>query len=361
MDWSLKEEETRQGRVRRSKNEGLIRFQRFERQIFFQKQIKNKTNLYILPNTSLFFRIHHRDTKQTNGSRPRLQKHHTGKRFDQEWIHSIRTFILRFVGKKLKETIVFPLLSLSLFPRFSAHDTRGKRREDLSVSADSSRARHVTVAILLPGGRRRCPQFPVPSEEEAARGLWVDERGYAARWGRLVTDSLSPGVATPTPPLRHPSASLSPSRPSATPSTHRPLRGCPFSRARRASHVLCIRAYRTLSLSLFLPLSVYFSLCLSLSSNERSAPERSRTQGCWPAVTHPSAGCHSIYSLEDRAGGLEDDGIVAGWELWGRWELEISSLLDFDVDVGFSESRGRVWNAGPFFFFFFWTASFRNS
>lgn len=109
----------------------------------------------------------------------------------------------------------------------------------------------------------------------------------------------------------------------------------------------------TNSLSLSSSLSLCISLFVSLSGNERSAPERSRTQGCWPAVTHPSAGCHSIYSLEDRAGGLEDDGIVAGWELWGRWELEISSLLDFDVDVGFSESRGRVWNAGPFFFFFF--------
>ena len=71
-------------------------------------------------------------------------------------------------------------------------------------------------------------------------------------------------------------------------------------------HRMCfVSAPTELSLSPSSSLSLCISLfvSLSLSGNERSAPERSRTQGCWPAVTHPSAGCHSIYSLEDRAGG----------------------------------------------------------
>lgn len=217
-----------------------------------------------------------------------------------EWIGKIRTFISREKKKKKKKRRKEtknnrPSLSLSLFPslsplRFSAHDTRGKRAGGLSDIREYSIPVHDTS--------RRGNFFPrwaaVHREEAARSGFWVDERGYAARWGRLVTDSLSPGVATPTPPLRHPTPFP------ATPSTHRPLRG---STPLLLSHVLCTRAYRQ-TLSLFPPPPVSVSL-------ER-APERSRTQGWWPAVTHPSAGCHSIYSLEDRERGRR------GWWNSGR-------------------------------------------
>lgn len=216
--------------------------------------------------------------------------------------------------KKKKTKNNRPSLSLSLFPslsplRFSAHDTRGKRAGGLSDIREYSIPVHDTS--------RRGNFFPrwaaVHREEAARSGFWVDERGYAARWGRLVTDSLSPGVATPTPPLRHPTPFP------ATPSTHRPLRG---STPLLLSHVLCTRAYRqTLSPSPPLSLSL---LNVHLSGVEHKVGDR------LSPTLPPDAIRYIPWRIVHEGG--EDDGIVAGWELWGRWELEISSLPDFDVD-----------------------------
>lgn len=178
------------------------------------------------------------------------------------WIHSIRTFILRFVEKTTKRNDLSPSFSLSP-PRFSAHDTRGKRREDL-----------FDPRILPVHDTSRWQFFPQKKPpvsgsqwEEAARGFWVDERGYAARWGRLVTDSLSPGVATPTPPLRHPSASLSPFSterdPLDTPTPARmPLLSC-------SAGIACALYPRLPTNSLSLPSSLCTSPspCLSLATD----------------------------------------------------------------------------------------------
>lgn len=251
-DWSLKEEETRQGRIRRM-NEGLLSI---------RSQFDSSAKSFA-KNTSLCFRIHHRGTKQTNGSRLRLQKHDTG-RVEQERIGFTRFAPLFFDSwKKLrKETILLPP-SLSLSPRFSAHDTRGKRREGL-----------FDPRILPVHDTSRWQFFPQKKPpvsgsqwEEAARGFWVDERGYAARWGRLVTDSLSPGVATPTPPLRHPSASLSPFSterdPLDTPTPARmPLLSC-------SAGIACALYPRLPTNSLSLPPSLCTSPspCLSLATD----------------------------------------------------------------------------------------------
>lgn len=53
-------------------------------------------------------------------------------------------------------------------------------------------------STIFPWRRPRChvsgaataPVSGSARDREAALGFWVDERGYAARWGRLVTDSL---------------------------------------------------------------------------------------------------------------------------------------------------------------------------
>lgn len=247
-----------------------------------------------------------------------------------------------------------PSLSLSLppvFPRTTREGNGGRIYPCPRIPPvhDTSRWR-----FFFPAAEEDAPSFRFPvkkkqrevcgSTSEVTRrvevGWWLTLSLRASRRRRHLCATLPP-----------PSPLLDRARP--------PRHTDPYEDAPSlvlGGHRMCfVSAPTELSLSPSSSLSLCISLfvSLSLSGNERSAPERSRTQGCWPAVTHPSAGCHSIYSLEDRAGGLEDDGIVAGWELWGRWELEISSLLDFDVDVGFSESRGRVWNAGPFFFFFF--------
>lgn len=69
-------------------------------------------------------------------------------------------------------------ISLSFFPRADApkwrqgtFDLHGFSRGDASGPA----------TILVSVSTRR---------HQELRGFWVDERGYAARWGRLVTDSL---------------------------------------------------------------------------------------------------------------------------------------------------------------------------
>lgn len=323
-DWSLKEEETRQGRIRRM-NEGLLSI---------RSQFDSSAKSFA-KNTSLCFRIRHRGTKQTNGGRLRLQKHDTG-RVEQERIGFTRFAPLFFDSwKKLRKETILLLPSLSLPPVFPRTTREGNGGRIYSI-------RGFFPCTTPHGGnssRRRSPQFPVPSEKkqrevsgstsEVTRrvevGWWLTLSLRASRRRRHLCATLPP----PSPPFR----------PSATPSTHRPLRGCPFSRARRASHVLCTRAYRQ-TLSPSPPLCVLLPLLVSLWQ---------RTCTWAESNTRLLTGCHPPFRrmpfdifLGGSCARVEDDGIVAGWELWERWELEISSLLDFDVDVGFSESWGRV-------------------
>lgn len=323
-DWSLKEEETRQGRIRRM-NEGLLSIHisiRFERQIFCKKHI------------SLFQNSSPRDETNKRRQTKITETWHREGWTRANWIHSIRTFILRFVEKTTKRNDPSPSLSLSppVFPRTTREGNGGRIYS----------IRGFFPCTTPHGGnssRRRSPQFPVPSEKkqrevsgstsEVTRrvevGWWLTLSLRASRRRRHLCATLPP----PSPPFR----------PSATPSTHRPLRGCPFSRARRASHVLCTRAYRQ-TLSPSPPLCVLLPLLVSLWQ---------RTCTWAESNTRLLTGCHPPFRrmpfdifLGGSCARVEDDGIVAGWELWERWELEISSLLDFDVDVGFSESWGRV-------------------
>lgn len=113
-------------------------------------------------NTSLCFRIHHRGTKQTNGSRLRLQKHDTGR------VGFTRFAPLFFDSwKKLrKETILLPP-SLSPPPFFRARHAR-ETAGGFIRSADSSRARHLTVAILP---AEEAPSFRFPVRRSSARFL----------------------------------------------------------------------------------------------------------------------------------------------------------------------------------------------
>lgn len=108
-------------------------------------------------NTSLCFRIHHRGTKQTNGSRLRLQKHDTGR------VGFTRFAPLFFDSwKKLrKETILLPP-SLSLPPVFPRTTREGNGGRIYSI-------RGFFPCTTPHGGnssRRRSPQFPVPSEKK---------------------------------------------------------------------------------------------------------------------------------------------------------------------------------------------------
>lgn len=284
-DWSLKEEETRQGRIRRM-NEGLLSI---------RSQFDSSAKSFA-KNTSLCFRIRHRGTKQTNGGRLRLQKHDTG-RVEQERIGFTRFAPLFFDSwKKLrKETILLPP-SLSLPPFFRARHAR-ETAGGFIRSADSSRARHLTVAILP---AEEAPSFRFPVRRSSARFLGRRARLRGAL--RSAGDWLSlsgrrDADATFAPPFRLPLPLFDRARP---PRHTDPCEDAPSLVL--GGHRMCFVPAPTDKLSLSPPLSVYFSLSLSLSGNGR-APERSRTQGCWPAVTHPSAGCHSIYSLEDRARG----------------------------------------------------------
>lgn len=211
------------------------------------------------------------------------------------WIHSIRTFILRFVEKTTKRNDPSPSLSLSppFFRARHARETAG----GFIRSADSSRARHLTVAILP---AEEAPSFRFPVRRSSARFLGRRARLRGAL--RSAGDWLSlsgrrDADATFAPPFRLPLPLFDRARP---PRHTDPCEDAPSLVL--GGHRMCFVPAPTDKLSLPPPLSVYFSLSLSLSGNGR-APERSRTQGCWPAVTHPSAGCHSIYSLEDRARG----------------------------------------------------------
>lgn len=90
---------------------------------------------------------------------------------------------------KRNETIVFfrALWILS----FSAHDA-------ITLFFFSHKRNDKIQSTIFPWRRPRChvsgaataPVSGSARDREAALGFWVDERGYAARWGRLVTDSL---------------------------------------------------------------------------------------------------------------------------------------------------------------------------
>lgn len=284
LDWSLKEEETRQGRIRRM-NEGLLSI---------RSQFDSSAKSFA-KNTSLCFRIRHRGTKQTNGDRLRLQKHDTG--LNKSELDSLDSHLYSSIrGKNYEKKRSFSLL-LSLSPPFfrarHARETAG----GFIRSADSSRARHLTVAILP---AEEAPGFRFPVRRSSARFLGRRARLRGAL--RSAGDWLSlsgrrDADATFAPPFRLPLPLFDRARP---PRHTDPCEDAPSLVL--GGHRMCFVPAPTDKLSLSPPLSVYFSLSLSLSGNGR-APERSRTQGCWPAVTHPSAGCHSIYSLEDRARG----------------------------------------------------------
>lgn len=283
-DWSLKEEETRQGRIRRM-NEGLLSI---------RSQFDSSAKSFA-KNTSLCFRIRHRGTKQTNGGRLRLQKHDTG--LNKSELDSLDSHLYSSIrGKNYEKKRSFSL-PLSLSPPFfrarHARETAG----GFIRSADSSRARHLTVAILP---AEEAPGFRFPVRRSSARFLGRRARLRGAL--RSAGDWLSlsgrrDADATFAPPFRLPLPLFDRARP---PRHTDPCEDAPSLVL--GGHRMCFVPAPTDKLSLSPPLSVYFSLSLSLSGNGR-APERSRTQGCWPAVTHPSAGCHSIYSLEDRARG----------------------------------------------------------
>lgn len=283
-DWSLKEEETRQGRIRRM-NEGLLSI---------RSQFDSSAKSFA-KNTSLCFRIRHRGTKQTNGGRLRLQKHDTG--LNKSELDSLDSHLYSSIrGKNYEKKRSFSL-PLSLSPPFfrarHARETAG----GFIRSADSSRARHLTVAILP---AEEAPSFRFPVRRSSARFLGRRARLRGAL--RSAGDWLSlsgrrDADATFAPPFRLPLPLFDRARP---PRHTDPCEDAPSLVL--GGHRMCFVPAPTDKLSLSPPLSVYFSLSLSLSGNGR-APERSRTQGCWPAVTHPSAGCHSIYSLEDRARG----------------------------------------------------------
>lgn len=282
LDWSLKE--TRQGRIRRM-NEGLLSI---------RSQFDSSAKSFA-KNTSLCFRIRHRGTKQTNGDRLRLQKHDTG--LNKSELDSLDSHLYSSIrGKNYEKKRSFSLL-LSLSPPFfrarHARETAG----GFIRSADSSRARHLTVAILP---AEEAPGFRFPVRRSSARFLGRRARLRGAL--RSAGDWLSlsgrrDADATFAPPFRLPLPLFDRARP---PRHTDPCEDAPSLVL--GGHRMCFVPAPTDKLSLSPPLSVYFSLSLSLSGNGR-APERSRTQGCWPAVTHPSAGCHSIYSLEDRARG----------------------------------------------------------
>lgn len=283
-DWSLKEEETRQRRIRRM-NEGLLSI---------RSQFDSSAKSFA-KNTSLCFRIRHRGTKQTNGGRLRLQKHDTG--LNKSELDSLDSHLYSSIrGKNYEKKRSFSL-PLSLSPPFfrarHARETAG----GFIRSADSSRARHLTVAILP---AEEAPSFRFPVRRSSARFLGRRARLRGAL--RSAGDWLSlsgrrDADATFAPPFRLPLPLFDRARP---PRHTDPCEDAPSLVL--GGHRMCFVPAPTDKLSLPPPLSVYFSLSLSLSGNGR-APERSRTQGCWPAVTHPSAGCHSIYSLEDRARG----------------------------------------------------------
>lgn len=284
LDWSLKEEETRQGRIRRM-NEGLLSI---------RSQFDSSAKSFA-KNTSLCFRIRHRGTKQTNGGRLRLQKHDTG--LNKSELDSLDSHLYSSIrGKNYEKKRSFSL-PLSLSPPFFRAQHARETAGGFIRSADSSRARHLTVAILP---AEEAPSFRFPVRRSSARFLGRRARLRGAL--RSAGDWLSlsgrrDADATFAPPFRLPLPLFDRARP---PRHTDPCEDAPSLVL--GGHRMCFVPAPTDKLSLLPPLSVYFSLSLSLSGNGR-APERSRTQGCWPAVTHPSAGCHSIYSLEDRARG----------------------------------------------------------
>lgn len=213
-----------------------------------------------------------------------------------EKIHSIRTFISRERKKKKKKTkkgneeqsplslslsLSFPLFLLSVFPRTTRE---GNEREDYPISANilsPCTTRH-DVAIsshVEPRLREKKRRVQVSgSTSEVTRrvevGWWLTLSLRASRRRRHL-------CATP-PLFQRPPRHTDPYRRIYTPPPP-PSRMC------------------------FVPAPTD-----KLSPSLGRAPERSRTQGWWPAVTHPSAGCHSIYSLEDRARGRR------GWWNSGR-------------------------------------------
>lgn len=117
-------------------------------------------------NTSLCFRIRHRGTKQTNGGRLRLQKHDTG--LNKSELDSLDSHLYSSIrGKNYEKKRSFSL-PLSLSPPFfrarHARETAG----GFIRSADSSRARHLTVAILP---AEEAPSFRFPVRRSSARFL----------------------------------------------------------------------------------------------------------------------------------------------------------------------------------------------
>lgn len=90
---------------------------------------------------------------------------------------------------KWNETIVF--LRALWIPSFSAHDAItlffSLTRETIRFNRRFFRGDGHDATFPVP---RQPPFSGSARDREAALGFWVDERGYAARWGRLVTDSL---------------------------------------------------------------------------------------------------------------------------------------------------------------------------
>lgn len=230
-----------------------------------------------------------------------------------EKIHSIRTFISRERKKKKKKrrketknnrpspSPSFPLFLLSVFPRTTRE---GNEREDYPISANilsPCTTRH-DVAIsshVEPRLREKKRRVQVSgSTSEVTRrvevGWWLTLFLRASRRRRHL-------CATP-PLFQRPPRHTDPYRRIYTPP---PL-------------LLACALYPRLPTN-SLPLSDVHLSGVEHKVGDRLSP-----------TLPPDAIRYIPWRIVHEGG--EDDGIVAGWEVWGRWELEISSLPDFDVD-----------------------------